>query len=164
MGRIQGINFWNQCYRNTNLIFFNNRIKWLQYQIIRGTLKTNRIVSKFADSVTSTCTFCEQHTETIIHLFWECTHVIAFLRNVSLKFQQNDNKFFHHHSLKSFIFNNSNNFLSPITLAALYMKLYIWNSRCKKNVLNADNFNNFFMNEIRLLKMSFPEDKMISAL
>ena len=83
LGRIQGVPFWDRCYKNTSLIFFDNKIKWLQFQIVRETLKTNRIVSKFIQSVDEKCSFCNLMIESISHLFWECPLVQTFIKDIS---------------------------------------------------------------------------------
>ena len=58
LGTLSGIDYWNNCYRMTKSIDFNNRLKWFHYQVVRGCLKTNSIVSKFKPNVGEQCTFC----------------------------------------------------------------------------------------------------------
>ena len=79
---MQGIDFWEKTYKLTKDIFFDNRLKWMQFQIVRGTLKTNRIVSKFIQGINANCTFCENYIESILLLFWECEKVSAFLVSI----------------------------------------------------------------------------------
>lgn len=81
LNAIQGVFFWNKCYNFTKNILFNNRIKWFHYQIIRGSLKTNYIVSKFTD-ISPLGTFCNQDDEKIEHLLWECNFSRDFYTNV----------------------------------------------------------------------------------
>ena len=76
-----GIFFWNNCYKLNSEIFYNNKIKWLQYQITRNCLKTNIIVSKFTDT-SPLCTFCGIANESISHLFWDCNNVKLFINTV----------------------------------------------------------------------------------
>ena len=49
--------YFNEMKKN---IFFDNRLKWFQYQVTRGTLKTNRIISKFKNDASVNCTYVEQ--------------------------------------------------------------------------------------------------------
>ena len=77
MGSLQGIDFWERTDRLTRDIFFDIRLNWMQYQIVRGTLKTNKIVSKFVPVVNAKCTFCENYIENILHIFRECAKVAA---------------------------------------------------------------------------------------
>ena len=74
--------FWERCYDLNRNLFFDNKLKWFQYQITRGTLKTNRIVSKFNREVRQECTFCQVEIESISHLFYECRIVNAFILEV----------------------------------------------------------------------------------
>ena len=37
LGSLQGISFWDKCYKTTKSIFFDNKLKWFQFQITRGT-------------------------------------------------------------------------------------------------------------------------------
>ena len=164
LGRTLGIDFWDRCYENTNQIFFNNRLKWLQYQIIRGTLKTNRIISKFAQGVTNNCTFCNLQNESIIHLFWECQIVQNFIRNISQYFLVHDNRFYFQHSLKTFIFNSTGPIVSPINIAALYMKQFIWISRCRNKPLNETHFETFFQNELGTLRIAYRRNDVLNSL
>ena len=56
----------------------NNIIKYFQYQILRGMLKTNTIVSHFVAVVQEECSFGCGHRETISELFWGCPRVQHF--------------------------------------------------------------------------------------
>ena len=35
---VQGLNFWGKCYELNTNIFFDNKLKWVQYQKTRRTL------------------------------------------------------------------------------------------------------------------------------
>ena len=85
---IQRNNFWDRLYAMNKELFYNNRLKWFQYQIVRGTLKTNRLVSKFVPTITEKCTFCELQTENISHLFYDCNITSQFLDHVFGQFSQ----------------------------------------------------------------------------
>ena len=120
LGRNQGIAFWDKCYANTKNICFNNRIKWLQFQIVRGTLKTNRIVSKFANNVSNQCSFCQNDTETITHLFWNCAHVQLFFQELRGQREHTNFNGLLNDDLKSFIFNTKGNILNIKNLTEDY--------------------------------------------
>ena len=90
LGCTYGLQSWQNRYKRTKKIKFDNRLKFLAYQIARGSLYTNTRVAKFAQNVEKTCTFCginpPQHQilqdETIPHLFFECDHVHNFWASV----------------------------------------------------------------------------------
>ena len=155
LGSIQGIFFWDKCYLNNKKIDFNNRIRWLQYQIVRGTLKTNRIISKFSANTTSQCTLCNDDTETILHLFWDCIHVQIFIREVKTKINENNLPVLFNHNRKSFIFNTNGKITDRNNIFALFMKLYIWKVRCKGSILSSNLFIDFFKSEIHILRHAF---------
>ena len=73
--------FWNKTYKLASEIEYDNRVKWLQFQINRNSLYTNHKVHKFNPLVSPNCTFCLQsqpdtsNLELISHLFASCTVV-----------------------------------------------------------------------------------------
>ena len=156
LGNIQGISLWNNCYRNTEQIFFNNKIKWFYYQIVRGTLKTNNIISKFKRDVVPECTFCEREEENILHLFWNCTIVSDFIRECGNLINTKIEHLVPIFSRKEFIFGlKDQNICSVGNYYALHLKYFIWISRCKKNTLSVQGFINWWTYEMKLdLKFS----------
>lgn len=61
----------------------DNKLHWLQYRILHNILTTNRSVSKFNHTQSHLCTFCSSHSETILHLFWECRKTHTFWNELS---------------------------------------------------------------------------------
>ena len=59
------------CTRETKLLTF-------QFKLIHKRIVTQNYLYKISISLTDACTFCEQNTETLIHLFWECGFVQNF--------------------------------------------------------------------------------------
>ena len=72
---ILSLDFWNNSYRLVTELKFENKIKWLQLQIIRGCLKTNNTVHHFKPNVSPLCHYCGTLDERILHLFYGC-HVV----------------------------------------------------------------------------------------
>ena len=135
MGQVQSREFWNNCYKNVQDLFFDNRLKLMYYHILRGSLETNRIVRKFIVENNGMCTFCNFRIETIVHLFWECDITKVFLTtSLPLLFQQFPGSTFNY-TLKSFIFGpRFEKIYSLKSIISLYLKRYIWNTRCKKTL------------------------------
>ena len=81
-----------------------------------------------------------------------------------LNFQLNMRILYAAHNRKSFIFSDYNKkaIFSPENFATVYIKYYIWCSRCKKTDLNLNSFMIWFKNELRILKAAFNNDKNIS--
>ena len=53
-----GTDFWGKTYSLTAGIQNENKIKWLQYQIVRNSLFTNYKVNKIKPHISPFCTFC----------------------------------------------------------------------------------------------------------
>ena len=82
LGVMQGIKFWENNHLLTKTIFYDNKLKWFHYQVVRGTLKTNKIISKFIPGILSECTFCNLSTESILHLLWQSQVTNTFINYV----------------------------------------------------------------------------------
>ena len=150
LGAIQGINFWDRCYRNVQLLTFNSKLKWFYYQIVRGCLKTNRIVTHIKRNIPPECTFCRIEVETISHLFWECNVVKTFI-DQCLNYVLNRFPVMYHHFNKSqFLFGLCENICSPKNYLALHIKYFIWLQRCNKTNPNLDKFKGWWLREIRI--------------
>lgn len=159
LGAVQGNFFWNKLYAMNKNIFFDNRLKWFNYQIIRGTLKTNRIICKFTPGITAQCTFCNFEIETISHLFFSCPVVHQFLTRLYMYFASLWPDIDAMPSLKNFVFGNKQHeFFNPGNLLCLYAKYYIWITRCKKNLLSLTAFISWFKIEQRINHLSYYGD------
>ena len=165
IGAIQGNFFWERCYDLNKNLFFDNKLKWFQYQITRGTLKTNRIVSKFNREVREECTFCQVEIESISHLFYECTMVNAFILEVYSIFIPNWTDIRLIPAKKDFIFGFRNiPIFSSNNLLIIYTKYYIWKCRCMKKNLALNAFINWFKFELNVTFMAYKNDKRLAYL
>jgi len=162
---LQGIDFWEKTYKQTRDIFFDNKLKWMQFQIVRGTLKTNKIVSKFIQGINANCTFCENYIENILHLFWECEKVSTFLVSIYNYFVTRWDSISPIPNRKDFIFGiKTKNMYSPENLLILYVKYYIWVTRCRKVNLDINGFFNWFKFELKINHMSYLNDPRFTYL
>ena len=136
----------------------------MQYTINRGTLKTNRIISKFKAEVSELCSFCNTEIETISHLFHSCSLVREFLRNVNILSLQSWPNFIQF-SKKSFIFTNVYQRVdSPQNFIHLYIKRFIWICRCTGKNLEEEGFVRWFKLEIEVCKMAAHKFKNLNFL
>ena len=150
---------------NVKNIYFDNSLKIFYYNIIRGTLKTNRIVHHFVEGLTPACTFCATEVETIMHLFWECRLVETFIE-VTIDNIGNDYPVFAgNYSMKSFIFGiRSEPIYSAHNLSALLLKRYIWIARRRRVLPEYIAFQRWFKKELRLNKACYEDDINLSYL
>ena len=63
----------------------DTKLRWFQFRLLHNILTTNLSVSKFKPNQSSLCEFCKKEKESIKHLFWECTHVQQFWKDVEQK-------------------------------------------------------------------------------
>ena len=165
LGTMQGNEFWEKTYLLTKDIFYDNRLKWMQYQIVRGTLKTNKIISKFIPSVNANCTFCQNSVETILHLFWDCEIVSTFLEAIYDYFITRWDAVSVIPTRKEFIFGKkTKRMYTPENLLILYVKYYIWVIRCRKINLNFTGFLKWFRFELKINHMAFIDNPNFSYL
>ena len=162
LGRVQGIPFWNDCYKKVEDIFYDNKLKVFYYKIVRGTLYTNRIVHNFGHNVRPECSLCEIENETILHLMWECPVTDTFFDVAHDLIFEEFPIFRCEFSKKEFIFGfRQQPIYSPANLYVLLCKRYIWISKCQKKRPTYINFINWFKKEIRLKKACFRDDKRL---
>ena len=70
-----------QCTRSTKLIVFH-------FKFLQRRLSTNNFLTKLIGLVDSEkCTFCQEETEKLVYLFWECPKIQFFWINISLWLQ-----------------------------------------------------------------------------
>ena len=72
LGCVLSVPFWDKCWKLHASTKYNNQFKWLQCQILRGSLYTNHRVAKFKANVLDTCDFCGLHSEQPLALFVTC--------------------------------------------------------------------------------------------
>ena len=133
------VEFWKKLYLNTSKIKFDNKTKWLQYQVNRNSLYTNARVSKFNANVSNLCTFCGLYPELISHLFYDCSKVYDLICELkewvaSLEISFSFTK-------KQVIFGNIDE--SPgsvINFILLCLKNYIWKAKFTGYGLSLRNF------------------------
>ena len=66
---------WESIFMVPALAPEDNKIKDLQYKIIMRFTPTNHLLHKMKKISSPTCNFCNLETETVEHLFFDCTHV-----------------------------------------------------------------------------------------
>ena len=63
---------------------YSTTINWNGFisQVVRGTLKTNKIISKLIPGILPECTFCNLRTKSILHLLWQSQVTNTFINDV----------------------------------------------------------------------------------
>ena len=61
----------------------DRKLQWLRYRINHRILGTNYVLVKMGIKNSEICSFCNTEQEALVHLFWNCTHVVTFINVVS---------------------------------------------------------------------------------
>ena len=69
------------CHTHTYLLV--NKIKEVSFNIIHKYYPANQYMKKFKENINSNCSFCNDHPETVLHLFWHCIHVRKLWQDIS---------------------------------------------------------------------------------
>lgn len=69
---------WKKTFGLPFRVTNDTGLKWFQYRINHRILGTNYLLSKMNLKDNDRCSFCQNHRETIKHLFWECDNVVQF--------------------------------------------------------------------------------------
>ena len=154
LGYNLSIEFWNLSRKLCAKIRNDNKLKWLQYQILRNSLQTNYIVSHFNRNVTKQCYYCRETDELISHLFWSCmvvqgfrNELIVFFHEINFDYSPSKNQFlFGFHNLSS---------AHPKNYISFIMKRFIWINKFKNGQLTTDGFKNLFKTYLVDLKYIF---------
>ena len=78
------VDFWQNTYKLTATLKYENKLKWLQSQMQRGCLKTNNTVHHIKPNVSPLCHYCRENNERILHLFFNCPIVNQFWENLQI--------------------------------------------------------------------------------
>ena len=69
---------WGSIYRLPHIITKVNKLKEFQFKIIHRYLPTNKLLKKYGITDSAGCTFCHLQSETLEHMFFECSIVRTF--------------------------------------------------------------------------------------
>ena len=136
----------------------DTKLRWFQFRILHSILTTNRSASKFIEGQTDLCTFCNNYTETIKHLFWDCENVKTFWNDLT---NSMNNRCKHSHQFrvdeKLVLFGQSEYLYTDeiCNLIILLSKLYIYRSKVNGSALSLRCF-------IRELFTRYNSEKIIS--
>ena len=151
LGCLFSINFWNSTRKLCKEIFLDNKLKWLQFQIIRNSLQTNFIVSHFKANVTNKCQYCLEWDELISHLFGTCRIVKTFFDQLIVYFSGLNIDFAANKVQILFGFQDKD-ITHPKNLFLLIFKRYVWITKFRDCNLNIIGFKSLFKTYVVDLK------------
>ena len=132
------------------------KLRWLQFRILHHILTTNRSVAKFNKNQDHRCTFCGAHSETIIHLMWECANVQNFWNDLSLLINRkclHSHKFSFTKDLVIFGISNTIKTDKICDLIVLLAKFYIYRTKVQHNTLSIKAFKTELFKRFQIEKI-----------
>ena len=76
---------WLESFKILIVTTNDPKLRWIQYRILHHILTTNRSVAKFLHNQSELCSFCNLKSETITHLFWECSKTQLLWKQLEAK-------------------------------------------------------------------------------
>ena len=74
---------WEKVWMIPHKYLIVNKVKEVSFRIIHRYYPANHYMIKFKRDINTYCSFCEDHPETVLHLFWHCPHTRTFWQNLS---------------------------------------------------------------------------------
>ena len=160
LGYVMGRQFWIRTYNLTATIKYENKLKWLQYQICRNSLFTNARVNKVHRHISSLCSYCQSHDELIGHLFYRCNKITQlwseiknWLATLNINFEITEKVvLFGIHSEES---------TSVLNTIILSVKHFIWITKFGSKNLSLILFQKYFLNKLQEKKDAFLESEIV---
>ena len=156
-----GVEFWNKSYTLLSNLKYDNKMKWLQYQINRNSLFTNYRVNKFKPNISPLCSFCPDpdienfpRFELISHLFFDCDHVLNLWQNIKTWLAtQNTVLPLDRAQLLFGVHNEKCN--STLNYVILCAKSFIWKAKFTTRDLSLINFQKYLFHKLTDIKNAY---------
>ena len=130
------------------------KLRWFQLRIINRIIGTNITLKAMKLKTDDLCTFCNEETETIEHLFTDCMFSLQFWNAVNQILIENNiiqNNFVL--DPKFILFGNSDNSINyPLLYFILVAKYFIYKSRCEECIPIFDSFKTYFKKKIQTVR------------
>ena len=154
LNKTYGVPFWNNLYSFTANIKNDNKIKWMQYQIIRNCQFSNYRVNKFKPSISPLCSYCKNFDEKLSHLYFQCSKVKEFWDKVGDLFSCFSVMIPLNMSTILFGYSKESSH-SMINIIILVAKRYIWINKFNETPLSLDVFKKHFKKKLTEIKDMF---------
>ena len=128
---------WKIIFKSCFKVVCNPEIVWFQYKIIQNILGVNNLLNKVGISVSNQCRLCQNATETIIHLFYDCEISKQFWNEIKVYIFQKTRiqVTLDLHTIILGYLNSDTNF-EPINTIVLTVKRYIFGCASKQKAPN----------------------------
>ena len=73
---------WRNAYYLPFLCTRETKVRLFQFKFLHRRITTNDFLCKIGTKQVDSCSFCEETTETSVHLFWNCKYTQAFWKKL----------------------------------------------------------------------------------
>ena len=80
---------WENTYRLPFLCTTETKLRVFQFKFLHRRIATNDFLHKIGTRQVDSCSFCDNTTETLVHLFWNCKYSQFFWKNTLQWISQN---------------------------------------------------------------------------
>ena len=151
LGRTFSLIYWSKIYQFVANIKNDNRLKWMQFQIVRNCQFTNIRVNKFTPNVSPLCSYCKEAPELISHLYYYCPIVLNFWQDLRNFFSNFGVTIPIKDTLILFGYHEENSW-SVVNTSILWAKHYIWVNKFKNTHLSLIAFKEILRTRVKELK------------
>ena len=141
-----------KLFRNVRKISNNSKLRSFQYRMLCMAIITNIKLKKWRIVQEDCCTLCESSTETIEHLFFECSYAQKLLKQVLEIVQSYKNEICNYNPLtiENVLFNTVHDKAGHlVNFVTLQLKSYLYTSRCIKKKPSVNEFRSIVENARR---------------
>ena len=145
---------WKVLNNNVFSSTKDTKLIWFQYRIVHRIIATNKFLYNIKIKNDPLCSFCNNETETIEHLFYNCSHVILFWKKVEDWIKEKTNEEIKLSIIDVlFLKNNKRNF--ALNIMIILIKIYIFRKKFENKILKIDEINKILYNYYKLEKYIF---------
>ena len=127
---------WRRFFTMPHLSVSEARLRYFQFKFLHRIIPTSKLLFSMGKSDSDLCSFCGIATESIEHLFWECSHTASFILDVEGLILKKQFCF----SKQTFFFGYGNSPNHAYNFLILHMKYYIFDCKRKDRNLSVDDF------------------------
>lgn len=130
---------WKQFYKLPFKCSKETNLQWFQLKILHRILPTNYLLTKMKIKDSELCTFCQQETESLTHLFWNCRLTQSFWNEFRAFMNLKNVNMIHNWQDKDIIF-GSDNYDLVLNQLILRAKYFIYQKKLDENIPIFDSF------------------------
>ena len=137
------VNYKDYVSQFTRLYKYTKRTKYrdFQYRLLLDKIVVNADLYKWKKRESDLCTFCNAHSEAIIHLLYDCVKVKSLINCVYFELGKSSTEQLCELNTVNFIFSQIHNKTDHVlNFICTFLKQYIYKCRCLGKSISSVNF------------------------